>query len=181
MGRDAAMIALDSNTMTYWIDALSSVPGPPAEPCSAEKLALALIFFWMPKESGFHYTPTVEVEYQAIRDRAKRYNHLSWALTHISAVRPLPDPTAVDARAAELMQFHKREKDCRIVAECELTEIVTLLTCDTDLLKRLKAKTSIRIVPPSEYWELMHVPKGTLATWVPHATNPLSKVSWWHW
>jgi hypothetical protein len=64
MGHDTTMIALDSNVMTYWIDAMSSVPGPPAEPCKAEKIALARIFFWMPDESAFHLTPTVEAEYR---------------------------------------------------------------------------------------------------------------------
>jgi hypothetical protein len=181
MGYDTEMVALDSNTMTYWIDALSSVCGPPAEPCAADKFALARIFFWMPKESCFRYTPTVEAEYQAIKDRAKRDNHLSWALTHISVVRPLPEPGAVDARARELALSHNRERDCRIVAECELTEIITLLTCDADLLKRLRGKTPIGLFRPSEYWEQMAVPKGTLATWAPHATNPLSKLTWWHW
>jgi hypothetical protein len=182
MGRDTAMIALDSNAMTYWIDALSSVPGPPAEPCGIEKLALARIFFWMPQESCFHYTPAVEAEYLAIKDRAKRDNHISWALTMISLVRPLPDPTAVKERTSELLQYHKRgEKDCRIVAECELTEIITLLTCDGDLLKNLGDKTNIQIRRPSEYWRQMAVPRGTRSTLAPHETNPLSRCSWWHW
>jgi hypothetical protein len=181
MGRDMNMIALDSNAMTYWIDALSSVPGPPAEPNSVAKLALARIFFWMPQDSCFHYVPTVEAEYRAIKDRAKRDNHLSWAMVLISPVRPLPDITEVDRRAAELMRFHECEKDCRIVAECELTEILTLITCDSRFLKRLKTKTRIRLCIPSEYWDLMAVPKGTRPKQVPHETNPLSKCTWWHW
>jgi hypothetical protein len=181
MGRDTSMVALDSNAMTYWIDALGSTSGPPAEPCGFEKLALARIFFYLPKESGFHYTPTVQSEFQAIRDRARRDDHLSWALVHISGVRPLPDPSAVETRAAELMPFHRRGKDCRIVAECELTEIITLLTCDTDLLKKLRAKSRVALSLPSEYWERMAVPKGTVPTWAPHPTNPLSKLTWWRW
>jgi hypothetical protein len=102
VGRDTSMVALDSNAMTYWIEALSSTSGPPAEPCSLEKLALAHIFY-LPKESGFHYTPTVGTEFQAIRDGVKRDSHVSWALTHVSGVRPLPNPSAVHARARELM------------------------------------------------------------------------------
>jgi hypothetical protein len=147
--------------MTYWIEALNSTSGPPAEPCSLEKLALARIFFWMPKESGFHYTLTVQSEYQAIRDRARRDDHLSWALVHISGVRPLPDPTAVETRAQELMPFHRREKDCQIVAECELTEIITLLTCDTDLLKRLRAKSRVELLFRQNIgsaWQFRRVP-----------------------
>ena len=60
------MIALDSNTMTYWIDTMGSVPDPPAEPLQCEKVALARIFLWLP-EGCFHYTPTVEREYQEIK------------------------------------------------------------------------------------------------------------------
>jgi len=181
MGTDTAMIALDSNAMTYWIDAMSSVQGPPSDPCSDEKLALARIFFWIPQECCFHYTPAIEAEYQAINDQAKRDNHLSWALVMISPVRPLPDPAVVDQRASELLQYHKGEQDCRIVAECELTEIVTLLTCDGDLLKNLGDKTSIQIRRPSEYWQQRGVPRGTRSTLAPHETNPLSRCSWWHW
>jgi hypothetical protein len=114
------MIALDSNAMTYWIDAMGSVPGPPVAPCTDEKVTLARIFFWMPTGSCFHYTPTVESEYQAIKDRAQRDNHLSWAIRLISPVWPPPDPTQVEARAADLRTHHSGERDVRIVAECEL-------------------------------------------------------------
>src|SRR5262245_26307919 len=135
MGRDTAMIALDSNAMTYWIEAMGSIAGAPADPCSAEKFALVRIFFWMPSESCFHYTPAVETEYLAIKDRVKLEDHLSWALCLISGVRPLPELSAVDARVAELKPYHRGEKDRQLVAECELSDIQTLLTCDADLLK----------------------------------------------
>ena len=129
------MIALDSNAMTYWIDGMGSVTIAPTAP---EKIALVRVFFWMPEETCFHYTPTVEAEYEAIRDRAKRDEHLSWALTHVSCLRPLPAPTALAARATGLGRYHKGKADCKIVAECELMDIITLLTCDTNLLKNLQ-------------------------------------------
>lgn len=182
MGRDTTMIALDSNAMTHWIDAMGSVSGPPADPEGDEKMALARIFLWMPTESCFHYTPTVETEYQAITDRAKREDHLSWALTLISAVRPLPNPVAVEARAAVLKQEHSGEEDCRIVAECELTEIVTLLTCDRKLLRNLAAnRGTMTLCLPSVYWKAMAVPRGTPPMRAPHVTNPMSHATWWNW
>ncbi len=181
MGTDTAMIALDSNTMTHWIDAMSNVAGPPTEPERVEKVALARIFFWMPNELCFHYTPTVEGEYQAIKDRVKRDNHLSWALSLISPVRPLPDLAAVQARVAELKEYHKGEKDRRLVAECELTEILTLLTCDRKLLKNFATRAAVRVCLPSAYWELMAVPRALPRTQVPHPTNPMSRATWWHW
>lgn len=182
MGHDATMIALDSNTMTYWIDAMGSVTGPPVDPCSAEKIALARIFLWMPDESGFNFTPTVEAEYQAIRDRAKLDDHESWALAFLSAVQPPPVPEAVEARTTELTKLHRGKNDCRIVAECELTEITTLLTCDPRLLKNLGAKArGVQLYRPTEYWAQMSVEKGATPKLVPHQTNPMSRCDWWHW
>jgi len=182
MGRDTAMIALDSNTMTYWIDAMSSVTGPPSDPHSAEKIALSRIFFWMPDESCFHYMPTMEAEYRAISDRAKLDNHIRWAISHISPVMPPPHPDAVKARASEFLEDHRKgEKDRTMLAECELTEIQTLLTCDTDFLKRLRAKARVRLCLPSEYWEWMAVPRGTRPNQKPAPGNPLLDCRWWHW
>jgi hypothetical protein len=178
MGHDSSMIALDSNAMTYWIEAMGSVTTAPTAP---EKVALVRVFLWMPDETCFHYTPTVEAEYRAIRDRAKRNEHLSWALAHVSCLRPLPAPTRLAARAADLGQYHKGNADCSIVAECELMEVITLLTCDTNLLKNLRTKSSVRLCLPSDYWALMDVPKGMWPVRKPHYTNPLSKCSWWHW
>jgi hypothetical protein len=164
------MIALDSNAMTYWIDAMSSVQGLPSNPCSSEKLALVRIFFWMPQECCFHYTPAIEAEYHAIKDQAKPDDHLDWVLKMVSPVRPLPGPAVVEQRTSELLRHHKGEKDCRIVAESELTEIITLLACDGDLLKNLRDKTSIQIRRLSEYWKQMGVPRGTRSTLASHET-----------
>ena len=88
MGRDLTMVALDSNAMTYWIAALSSVPGPPAEPCVSEKMALARIFMWSPRGSGLWLTPTVQRECEAIKERDRLANYLDWALAHLSQVNP---------------------------------------------------------------------------------------------
>jgi len=182
MGRDTTMIALDSNTMTYWIDAMNSVTGPPADPCGAEKSALARIFFWMPDGSGFNLTPTVEAEFRVIRDGAKLDDHVSWALVMLCPVRPVPDPDEVEARAIELAKFHKDANDCRIVAQCELTEIITLLTCDGPLLKNLSAEArGAQLCRPTEYWARMSVEKGARPVRVPLETNPMSRCDWWRW
>ena len=182
MGHDTTIIALDSNAMTYWIDAMSSVTGPPADPCGLEKIALARIFFWMPDQSGFNLTPTVEAEYRAIRDRAKLDDHASWALVMLSPVRPVPDTVEVEARAIELAKFHKGANDCRIVAECELTEIVTLLTCAPPLLSNLSAEArGAQLCRPTEYWARMSVKRGTRPIRFPHETNPISRCDWWRW
>jgi len=111
----------------------------------------------MPNESCFHYLPTVEAEYQRISDPAKLDNHVSWVLRHISCVMPLPDSKAVQARVSQLLEFHSGENDCKILAESELTEIETLITCDTRFLKHLPSKARVRLCSPSEYWDWMSV------------------------
>jgi len=182
MSRDSTMIALDSNAMTYWIAAMSAVARPPADPCQQEKIALARIFFWMPDGSGFNLTPTVEAEYQAIRDRPKLDNHESWSLVMLCPVRPLPDSNMVAVRATELSKHHSGTNDCQIVAECELTNMVALLTCDPRLLKNLSAEArGVQLFRPTEYWERMSVPKGKMPIRHPHSSNPMSQCTWWHW
>ena len=176
------MIALDSNVMTFWIDAMSSVSGPPAEPCSAEKVALARIYFWMPDESGFHLTPTVQKEYEAIQQRAKRENHESWHMVHISPVNPPPCVAAVTKRAEELVPYHKGAHDRRILAECEQSEIETLLTADDRFLRNLGPRADgVRICLPSQYWAAMQIEPGTKPNRPPHNIHPLSQVDWWNW
>jgi hypothetical protein len=182
MGRDLTMVALDSMSMTYWIEALSSVPGPPADPLSQEKIALARIFMWLPRECSLHFTPTVKREFEAIKARDKLDNHLDWAMVHLSVVMPAPDHQAVEIRASALRKLHKGENDCRIVAECELTGMKTLLTTDRDLLSRLRHKTQgVLLCLPSDYWAGMTVAKGTTPTYAPAPDNPMANCTWWRW
>jgi hypothetical protein len=176
------MIALDSNVMTYWIDAMGSLDGPPAGPSSEEKIALARIYFWMPDESGFHLTPTVQREYEAIRQRVSRDNHESWRMVHISPVNPPPSVAAVSARADQLLPYHNGADDRRILAECELSEIDCLLTADGKFLRNLGPHADqVRICLPSEYWAAMRIERGVRPNRVPHHSNPLSQVDWWRW
>lgn len=179
MGSPNAMIALDSNTMTYFIDALSSIDGAPREPLSVEKIALARIYFWS-EDFCYRVTPTVEREYGAIRQQVKQDIHRSFAMTLISGVRPLPQVPLVERRALQLSALHPDANDRRIVAECELCEIETLLTCDARLEKNLRASAhGVVICKPSEHWEAMSVRPGTKPQSIPHASNPLSSASWW--
>lgn len=179
--RTGKMIALDSNAMTYWIDAMGSVDGPPAEPSRAEKIALTHIFFWMPDTSAFYLTPTVELEYRAIVDPAKLNNHASWALVLLCSL-PHRAQNKVAERAAELGQYHSGGNDCRIVSECELGKMDVLLTCDPRLARNLSTRSrNLEIVSPAEYWTRMAVPKGARPQQIPHHTNPMAACDWWHW
>jgi hypothetical protein len=103
VGTDPLMLALDANAFTYWIQAMNGAPKQPSEPLAEEKLALVRIFLWMPSEACFRIVPTVKAECEAIRDRTKLDDHIGWALTHVSEVRPRPNEALVAKRAHELL------------------------------------------------------------------------------
>ena len=122
-----------SNAMTYLIEGLNCFSGPPAGTEAAAQKALVHIFLYMPHDCCMRLVPTVYSEFLKIKDRAKLNDHLSWAMTHFSEVRPLPDVNSVEKKAAELAPFHNGrndKNDCKILAECELSQIKTLLTSD---------------------------------------------------
>jgi hypothetical protein len=181
MDTSDAMVALDSNTMTYFIEAFSSGDGGPTGPLAAEQIALARIYFWSPSFC-YRVTPVIESEFEAIKDAEKRDNHKSFALTLIMGVRPLPDPELVESRAEELLPFHRGANDRKLIAECEMCEIDALLTCDAQLLKNLKqAAKGVTVCTPSEYWARMAVAPGTRPQAIPATGNPLAGADWWHW
>jgi hypothetical protein len=181
MGKDPCMLALDSNAMTYFIDAMAGLPNEPVE---SEWIALIRIFLWMPSEACFRLTATVEAECRAIPDQAKLDGHLSWVLSHLSGVRPHPDSKAVESRSSELAVYHTREKDrkdCLMVAECELAGLSALLTLENNLLNHLRMQTPVWIARPSQFWDWMWVARGYPPIRTPANDNPLAQCAWWHW
>jgi hypothetical protein len=181
LGTDPWMLALDSNAFTYWIQTMNGAPDQPSEPFADEKLALVRIFFWMPSNASFKIVRTVRAEYEVIRDGGKLDSHNAWALTHVSEVRPIPDDAVAGTRAQELSSFHSGENDRKIIAECELSSIAGLLTCDTKLLEGLRMETHVWIARPTAFWEWMRIPKGQPANRAPAGGNPLLECSWWRW
>lgn len=180
MGIDTEMVALDSNAMTYLIDGLNSVRGPPLNPEAESKKALVHSFFYLPDCSCFRLTPTVEAEYKRIKDQLKRENHRSWEMVHFSSVRPLPNPNQLRGRAQQLQQHHRDYDDCSVLAECEMCYIKTIITCDRDFLKNLAPQAvGVRVCAPLDYWQSQGIPPGAPPLRVPTPDNPLSLVSWW--
>lgn len=180
MGKDPWMLALDSNAMTDFILGMGACSVAPSQ---HEQIALVRIFLWMPPEACFRLTPTVEKEYQAIKDRDKLAEHLR-ALSHLSGVGPQTTPSLVEERARELRVFHRApnaENDCRIVAECECYGLPALLTRDKLLLRNLRTETRAWLVKPTEFWDYMRVPKGIPPNKLPASGNPLASCSWWGW
>jgi hypothetical protein len=181
LGTGRWTLALDANALTYWIDAMNAAPDEPSGPLAEEKLALVRIFFWMPSQSCFGLVPTVKAEYEAIPNRAKLEEHIGWALTHTAEVQPSPDEALITKRAYELTAHRAGVNDRKIVAECELSGISALLTCDGRLVERLRLETRVWLVRPSEFWDRLRVAKGSPPNRTPPSGNPLLECSWWHW
>lgn len=179
MATDTEMVALDSNALTYLIDALEAVNGPPTGRLGPTKIALARTFMYLPPDSCFHIVPTVEFEFQKIKDRARLANHTDWVLTHISMVSPRPPEDLVRLRAFELLAYGADVGDCRVLAECELSQIKTLITEDKDFVRTLGGHSRVRIMSAEECWSSLGVKPGASPNKVPHPTNPLARQTWW--
>jgi hypothetical protein len=180
MGIDTEMVALDSNAMTYLIEGLNCVSGPPLGREAESKIALVRSFFYLPNSSCFHLTPTVEAEYKRIKDQPKLENHRSWGMVHFSPVRPLPNANQLCVRTQQLQQHHSDYDDCRILAECEMCQIKTLITSDRNFRKNLaRQAVGVKVCAPLDYWQSRGVAPGTPPRRLPTHDNPLSQVSWW--
>ncbi|MBT3071982.1 type II toxin-antitoxin system VapC family toxin [Rhodomicrobium sp. Az07] len=181
MGIDNEMVALDSNAMTYLIDGLNCVSGPPLGPESESKRALVQSFLYLPDCSCFHLTPTVEVEYKRIKDRLKRDNHDSWAMVHFLSVHPILDQNQFIIRVHQLQMHHRGHGDCKVLAECEMSGIKALVTRDREFKERLAPQAvGVRVYTPLEYWRSLGIAPGTPPRRIPKHNNPLSRTDWWH-
>lgn len=171
--------SLDSNALTYLLDAVSRAYLPQADPdlIAAERLAMFRIYCY----SGckLWVSPTVKAEYIRISDSTKRESHHVWVSYHLEDVEPpVPDPI-LDLRAAVLNERHSDFDDCRIVAETEATGVDILLTSDGALIKDLHAQTNVAIMRPTEFLSSLEIPRGARPCVSPAPGNPLASETWW--
>ncbi len=175
----ADVVGIDSNALTYLIEAMRPGYDPARDPSGLGPERIAMIRVFLYGARGLHLTPMVAVEYQAIRNDEKRAAHARAACILLLDGPWRLDEEAVAARVAELRRRHGSLKDCRVVAESEATRITHLLTCDGDLIDNLRNLASVKIERPTEYWARLSVRPGARPIWSPHDSNPLSLVSWW--
>jgi hypothetical protein len=124
MGLEAAIVALDSQCFSDLIRVFENVKEPGGILAEHDK-ALVRIYFHC--KDGFSFSPTVEDEYQCIRDPRWLAQHQSFASVLIQPFIPRPDGAAVASRASALAPHHSGHNDCKIVAECELYGAVARL------------------------------------------------------
>lgn len=172
------LVCADSNAMTYLVEAMTNVSRPTGD-VAAEKMALLRIYLY--RSDVLYLSQSVEWEYQQIKDGKRKQDHKQIADILLGEIRSV-DSNAIEARATEYLVYHRRQKDCRVLSECELGGGDVLLTYDQDFLKRLRGKTKkIQLCAPSEYWSRLAVPKGVRPMTLPHSSNPLSREAWWVW
>jgi hypothetical protein len=171
--------AVDSNALTYLIEAVqedydlaSDVTG-----LGVERGAMLRCYFY--GDCSFWVPPTVQREYARIGNANWRSTHARWAM-FILQDTPLRTPAQiVDDRAMTLMKHHKKEDDCRVVAETECANLDVLLSCDQDLQSRLSEHTPIRIMRPTQFWASLGIGAGARPIIYPAPKNPLALKTWW--
>jgi len=165
---------------TYLLEAYTEGYDPLSDPqheLADERVAAYRLFL---HEAALSIVPTVSGEIEAIPKLKAREAHIALRDVHLVEILGL-DEGAVQKRTEELLRYHPKEKDCRIVAEAELGGLMILLTFDRELLKNLGGKTQLYLVSPSERWRQLQIPYGTPPQWAPHPSNPLYKALWWRW
>lgn len=172
-------VALDSNALTYLLDAISEGYLPHADPdsISAERSAMFRLFCY--GGCPLWVSPTVRTEYLRITAPAKRELHDRWARYQLEDVEPTVAAFLVDARATDLNNYHDDLDDCHIVAEAEAAGAEILVTSDGDLIANLSPHSRITILRASELLASLAIAQGTTPTWIPAEGNPLSGQTWW--
>lgn len=175
----AEPVALDSNALTYLLDALGAgyLPQNDSDSIAPERLSMLRLFCYSP--CAFSVSPTVRAEYLRISDPLKRETHDRWARYHLEDHAPAVSNAVLEARALELNRQHSDLDDCRVLAEAEAAHIRILLTSDGDLITDLAAASSVNILRPSEFLGLLAIPPGSAPANLPAFGNPLRSETWW--
>lgn len=174
----ALQIGLDSQCLSYLLDAIAGIDEP-KDLLASEKKSLLRVWFYKPWT--FTLTETVISEVGRIPDANRREFHESFIRT-LFVDYPVRDLAAVQTRASQFQLAHPKPKDCRILAEAEELGLDIVLIYDHDFWKRLHgASPTTMLMKPSAYWTGLNVPKGAEPRTVPHHTNPLSQQQWWRW
>jgi hypothetical protein len=140
------LVGFDSNLLPFFLDANRGEYQPHVGDSVGEQQIAAFRLFLYCKPV---IVPAVTPEAEAIRDAAKRDEHLRFV--SINFIEFLPDEYqehAIDRRVTELLPLHVRgKKDCRILAEVEahfaLGGTPVLVTFDSRFRKELAPHTKI--------------------------------------
>ena len=171
-------VAIDSNALTYLIDANQADYDPLSDPLlGRQRVAMVRTFFY--SDRLLWVPPTVEAEYKRIQNSEKYDDHRRMA-QYVLEDQPLRiDAAVLEARVRELAISHRGEADCRVIAETEFASLDTLLSCDAKMARALNDLSKVRILQPSEFWDLLAVPPGSRPVRSPAPGHPLFGKNWW--
>ena len=172
-------IGVDSNALTYLIDATEPRYDPASDDpaLAAERIAMFRIFLY--GDRGFWVSPTVKLEYQQIRNQDRFVRHDSVTGSLLLDQDLDASEHQLRARALDLERHHTGARDCRILAEVELMGLDTFLSFDLLFVRRVSGHTAVHITRPSAFWQELGVPSGADPVWSPAPSNPLALVHWW--
>ena len=176
----AYKVALDSNSLSYLIDALGSFDRRPTGRTVAEKIALARCFIYRGEETIFCITPTVRAEYSRISSQERLTDHAHWSLFHLQELTQPSNTADIIFRTNALSAHHSDIDDCRIVAECEALDVSVFLTSDRKLrnsMKRLASK--VNVMSGRQFWEAMAIAPRSKPTIELNPNDPLNDATWW--
>ena len=150
-------IGLDSNCLSYLIDAITNV----IEPSDVQRdQRIAIVRVWFYVTGTYYVTDTVVTECAKIRDTNRQKLHSDF-ITALLFEEPASNSLVIQARTQNLFLSHPKWNDCRVLAEGEDIDLDTLLTCDYDFGTRLAGQSQItKLVTPSEFWIRLNIPRG---------------------
>ncbi len=172
-------IGLDSNVLTYLVEAMDSGYDPSRDclKLRAERVATIRVFLYV---GDLFVPPTAGAEIEAIPGSARRTYHKMVRDVLVSGLVNI-DNVAVTRRAADFFAKHPAQADCEILAEAEIGGFSHLLTFDTKFRTRLDKDTPVTIATPSDFWDGLNLPRGVSPRWEPQPPNPLASEVWWRW
>ena len=172
------MIVLDSNCVTYLLDAMATGYHPGTDDDAnlrPERVAMLKTYLY---SDAPYITPTAKAEVKQISDVSSLRMHemiTNALLRETGAV----DAAVTSGRASEFANQHQGENDCAILAEAEAAGATALLTFDGGFRTNLTGVSPVSILTPADHWLSLEVKQGTPPRVQPHPTNPLSQSDWW--
>ena len=146
------IVAVDTQIVTFFVEAERN-----SKSASADVQNQYNAVYDIALTCGFWLLPKVEEEVQKIPDVAYRLKHEQSLMQLFRPTNLSESASQIEARTKKLRMFHSDGDDCRILAEAEALEADVLLTFDGDFEKRLKSRTSVQLIKPSQ----LRIPVGT--------------------
>jgi len=173
-------IAIDSNALTYLIDAMELDYDPLKDIPSNKKERQAMLRIFLYQGEPFYVLPQVTKEYHDIPSYLWRNMHGSTVGALLIEYRIANQVVEIDQRKDNFLKVHQNShKDCQLLAEAEAAGMHVLLTRDNIFKNALSGMTIIRIMYPSEYCESLNLQSDISPTLSPAESNPLFGKTWW--